>query len=213
MEKAKNVIDYYVLCNKLKTVIRTGWLDWNVKQDRLESVAEHIYGTQMLALSMASEFNYDIDIKKVLYMLAIHELEEIFIGDLTQFQISKEEKQILGHRAVEKVLASLIKKEEMISLIKEFDEEVTKEAIFAHYCDKLECDIQCKLYDEANSVNLEEENKCSAIENEMVKTLLDQGMSWSSMWILFSQNRYNYDEHFQEVSDYILTHKLTKTDN
>lgn len=30
MSKESNVIDYYVLCNKLKTVIRTGWKDWNV---------------------------------------------------------------------------------------------------------------------------------------------------------------------------------------
>ena len=44
MSKAKNVIRYYVLCNKLKDVIRTGWKDWNVKRDRVESVAEHIYG-------------------------------------------------------------------------------------------------------------------------------------------------------------------------
>ena len=33
-----NVIDYYVLCNKLKNVIRTGWKDWNVQANRLESV-------------------------------------------------------------------------------------------------------------------------------------------------------------------------------
>ena len=37
--------------------------------------------------------NYRIDIYKVILMLAIHELEEIYIGDLTLFQISKEEKE------------------------------------------------------------------------------------------------------------------------
>ena len=47
----------------------------------------------MLALAMKSEYQYDIDIMKVLYMLAIHELGETIIGDLTQFQISKEEKE------------------------------------------------------------------------------------------------------------------------
>jgi len=58
MSKEENVIRYYVLCNKLKNVIRTGWKDWNVKRDRLESVAEHIYGVQMLAIAMYSECNY-----------------------------------------------------------------------------------------------------------------------------------------------------------
>jgi 5'-deoxynucleotidase YfbR-like HD superfamily hydrolase len=52
MSKESNVINYYVLCNKLTNVIRTGWKDWNVNRSRLESVAEHIYGVQMLAIAM-----------------------------------------------------------------------------------------------------------------------------------------------------------------
>ena len=85
MSKEANVINYYVLCNKLKNVIRTGWKDWNVNRDRLESVAEHIYGTCMLAIALDSEYDFNIDIKKAILMLTIHELEEIYIGDLTPF--------------------------------------------------------------------------------------------------------------------------------
>ncbi len=51
----ENVINYYVLCNKLKNVIRTGWKDWKVKRDRIESIAEHIFGVQMLAIAMKYE--------------------------------------------------------------------------------------------------------------------------------------------------------------
>lgn len=93
MRKEENVLRYYVLCNKLKNTIRTGWKDWNVNRERLESVAEHIFGVQMLAIAMKSEYQYDVDIMKVIYMLAIHELEEIYIGDLTQFQISRDERK------------------------------------------------------------------------------------------------------------------------
>ena len=93
MSKEKNVVNYYVLCNKLKDVIRTGWIDWNVNRDRVESVAEHIFGVQMLAIAMKSEYQYDIDIMKVIYMLAIHEIGETVIGDITQFDMSKEEKE------------------------------------------------------------------------------------------------------------------------
>ena len=74
MKKEEKVINYYVLCNKLKNVIRTGWKDWNVQRERLESVAEHIFGVQMLAIAMKSEYNYDVDIFKVIMMIAIHEL-------------------------------------------------------------------------------------------------------------------------------------------
>ncbi len=97
MNKEERVLNYYVLCNKLKDVIRTGWKTWNVKRDRLESVAEHVYGVQMLAIAMKSEYSYDIDIMKVILMLAVHELGETVIGDLTQFDISKEEKEIIEH--------------------------------------------------------------------------------------------------------------------
>ena len=74
MCKEQKVLSYYVVCNKLKNVIRTGWKDWKVKRERIESVAEHIYGVQMLAIAMKSEYQYDIDMQKVIFMLAIHEL-------------------------------------------------------------------------------------------------------------------------------------------
>ena len=155
MCREKNVINYYVLCNKLKNVIRTGWLDWNVNRERVESIAEHIFGVQMLAIAMKSEYEYDdVDILKVIYMLAIHELGEAIIGDLTQFQISKAEKEIIEHEAVHKILGSLLDGEEIEKLFLEFDNKSSKEALFAYQCDKLECDLQCKLYDQENCVDL-----------------------------------------------------------
>lgn len=35
MSREENVVKYYVMCNKLKDVIRTGWKDWRVQRDRL----------------------------------------------------------------------------------------------------------------------------------------------------------------------------------
>lgn len=200
--KEKSVIEFYLMCNKLKRVIRTGWQDWNVKAERLESVAEHIYGVQMLALAMKSQYQYDIDISKVIKMLAVHELEEIFIGDLTLFQISKEEKDILGHEAVSKVLKDLIDRQEIKSLIVEFDERKTREAKFAYQCDKLECDLQSRVYDTNAEVSLDAESQInnSAYLNEDVQDLLAQGKSFSQMWMQFGRNRYPYDENFKKVS-------------
>ena len=202
MEKAKSVIKYYALCNKLKDLVRTGWKDWKVDRERIESVAEHIYGVQMLAIAMKSQYDYDIDISKVIYMLAIHELEEVYIGDLTLFEISKEEKEKIGHDAIIKILHDLIDKEELIKLILEFDERKTKEAIFAYQCDKLECDLQSKLYDEEGCVDLNNQSGNKSYENEKVQELLKQENTWSGMWLKFGQEKYNYDENFKEVSNY-----------
>jgi len=202
MKKEENVVKYYILCNKLKDVIRTGWKDWKVSRNRIESVAEHIFGVQMLAIAMYSEYKYDIDISKVIFMLAVHELEEIYIGDLTLFQISKEEKEKLGHEAIAKVLDSLLEKEKILSLIIEFDERKTKEAQFAYQCDKLECDIQSKLYDEEHCVDLNNQQGNKTFENKRVQELLQQENTWSGMWLVFGQEKYNYDENFTSVSNY-----------
>lgn len=203
MSKEENVIKYYVLCNKLKNVIRTGWKDWKVQRERIESVAEHIFGVQMLAIAMKSEFEYDIDIMKVIYMLAIHELGETVIGDLTQFQIEKNEKEKIEHEAVHKILASLIDGEEIEALFLEFDAHETPEAMFAYQCDKLECDIQCKLYDQEKCVDLKHQEGNNTVNDDTVKELLESGKSWSQMWLEFGQSRYPYDKNFLSVSNYV----------
>ena len=199
MSRALHVIEYYRLCNRLKNLIRTGWKDWNVQRNRIESVAEHIYSTQMLAIAMYSEYDYDIDLNKVLYMLAIHELEEIIIGDLTLFDISKEDKNKKGHEAVLEVIKDLQMQEDLYALIVEFDERKTKEAMFAYQCDKLECDMQSVLYDEENCVDLNVQPDNKSLNDPMVQKLLQEGNSFSDMWLKFSENRYPYDENFLDV--------------
>ena len=209
----KNVIEYYVLCNKLKKVIRTGWLDWNISSERIESVAEHIYGTQMLAISMYSEFNYNLDLSKVLYMLSVHELEEIYIGDLTMFQITKEEKKKIGHEAVSKVLKNLKNKNEIMNLIIEFDEQKTNESKFAYMCDKLECDLQARLYDLSGYADLSNENNIDILKDSKVHELLDKGYSFSEMWLKFGQETYPYDDNFLKVSNYALSNDIRGDNN
>ena len=208
MSKEQNVLNYYVLCNKLKNVVRTGWINWNVQRDRIESIAEHIFGVQMLAIAMKSEYQYDIDLKKVIFMLAIHELGETIIGDLTQFQIDKEEKERIEHEAVHNILGSLLDGETIEDLFLEFDAHETPEAKFAYQCDKLECDIQSKLYDQEKCVDLEHQEGNDTMNNSIVQELLSQGASFSDMWIRFGQRIYPYDENFMAVSNYALNSTL-----
>ena len=210
MSKEENVIKYYVMCNKLKNVIRTGWKTWNVERERVESVAEHIFGVQMLAIAMKSEYEYDIDIMKVVFMLAVHELGEIVIGDLTMFEISKEEKAKREKEAVHKILCGLLDGKEIENLFTEFDSHSTKEAMFAYQCDKLECDLQSKLYDEEGCVDLNKQESNDLLENELVKKLLSEEKSWSRMWLRFGQTVYPYDDNFKDVSKYALNNSISK---
>lgn len=162
----------------------------------------------MLAIAIQSEYQYNIDLNKVIMMLAVHELEEILIGDLTQFQIFKAEKIIIGHKAVEDVLGDLLYKDEIKNLILEFDERKSSEALFAHYCDKLECDLQSRIYDEKGYGCLKNQEGNETYNDPTVQKYIKSNMSWSEMWLKYGQEKYNYDENFKKISDYALTHKI-----
>lgn len=70
------------------------------------------------------------------------------VGDLTPFQINVNDKMVIEHDAVHSVLKGLLSCDEIEKINLEFDKKETKEALFAYQCDKLECDLQCKLYDD-----------------------------------------------------------------
>ena len=210
MDKSKNVVEFYVLCNKLKNIVRTGWLDFNIQRERVESVAEHIYGTQMLAIAMWSEFKQNIDIKKVLCMIAIHELEETIIGDLTYLQIDKQTKRKIGLEAVHKILSKLDQGKTFEELILEYTEQKSAEALFVRQCDKLECDLQAKLYDEELCIDLNNQENSTAFKNGEIKEFKHPTKTWGEMWITRDQQLGLFKDEFMEVSDYILNNKINK---
>ena len=52
--KLKNAMRFYLLATKLKYKIRSDWEEkhWNVSKERIESLAEHVYGTCILAIHL-----------------------------------------------------------------------------------------------------------------------------------------------------------------
>ena len=207
-DNIKNAIKFYVLCNKLKDLIRKGPLTWNVKRERIESVAEHIYGVQMLAISIYYQFNYKLDLNKVIYMLAIHELEEIEIGDLTFLETTREDKLINGRKATEFILKDFIGKQEILNILDEYNERKTEEAIFAYHCDKLECDIQIKLYDQEECFDLNNQTNNPIINIPSVKKVLDCENSISNAWIEFDRDKYEDDPIFIDIINWLKNNKI-----
>jgi len=202
-EKIEGTLKFYRLCNKLKDTIRKGPLVWNIKRERVESVAEHIYGVQMLALSIYYQFQYKLDIKKVIYMLAIHELEEIEIGDLAFFEIDDKEKLVQGKKATDYILKDILGKKEISKILDEFNERKTEEAKFAHHCDKLECDIQIKLYDQEDCFDLNHQENNPILNDVKVRKCLDTEKIISNAWIEFDREKYQDDPNFIEIINYL----------
>ena len=212
-EKIQNIIHFYILASTLKDKIRRGWKIWHVERERVESIAEHIYGTCMLAIAIDSEYDFNIDLMKVIKMLVIHELEEIEIKDFTPFdKISNEEKRRIGKVAVDDVLKDLTKKEELIELIEEFENMKTKESIFAKMCDKLESDIQCKLYCEEHSLDANRDENKQLLKDERIQKLIENGSKTISDFYIENHKKeiLDQDQIFEEIADYIKNNTLLK---
>ena len=203
-EKIQKLLKFYLLATELKNKIRSGWIVWNVSKERLESVAEHIYGTCILAIAIDSEFNLNIDLSKVVMMLVLHEIEEIKIGDLTLFdKITDDEKRIIGKEAVTQVLKPLSKKDKYIELIEEFENMQTKESIFAKMCDKLEADIQSKIYCEQGYCDMYAENVVHLLKVERIAKMINEGAK--TVADLFIENdRLKFKEKtFEDIADFV----------
>ena len=202
-DKITSSIELYKLCNKLKDTIRKGPLIWNTNRERIESVADHVYGTLMLAISIYYQFGYKLDINKIIYMIAIHELEEIEIGDLSFFEITEEDKRIKGKIATDHILKDFLGKEEISNLLDEFNERKTDEARFAYHCDKLECDIQIKLYDQEGCFDLNNQVNNPLINDPIIKGRLDKAGSLSGAWLSHDKSKYIDDPVFMEIIEYL----------
>ncbi len=207
-ERLDDVIRFYILATQLKYKIRSGWDEkhWHVSKERLESVAEHVYGTCILALSIYSEFQVNYDINKVIQMLILHELGEVIIGDITPYDnITPEEKAEKEHEAMKDILGNLIMKDEYLSLLLEFDEKKSNEAIFAHHCDKLEADIQAKVYQDMGCQNPLNQQKNNVVFNsqKVQQIIRDGAKSTFDIWYEYDKHLYDDDEKFAKILDYV----------
>ena len=208
-EKIQKLIKFYLLATSLKDRIRSGWNKWNIDRQRVESVAEHIYGTCILAIAIDSEFNLNIDIYKVVMMMVLHEIEEVKIGDLTPFdKITAEEKRIIGKQAVEEVLSPLTKGINYIELIEEFEKLETKEAKFAKMCDKLEADIQAKIYCEEKSIQMNDEKNAELFQDARIKDLIEKGAkSVADLYIEYDRAVFT-EKVVEHIADFIKHNNL-----
>lgn len=209
-KKIKTILDYYILTNKLKDLVRTGWKRWGVKRERLESVAEHIYGTCMLAVAVWSETLPEVNLSEVILMLALHETEENIISDITPFDDEKkQELKKNGEKAVVAIFKDLVAKDVYFKLVHDFDTLATPEAVFARKCDKLESDLQARLYSDEGC--LKYENADSIKQNAKIVEYRAQGVTdVADYFALEDQKHFKDDDIFSKINKYIQGKNITK---
>lgn len=203
--KAKRIIDFYLYVNKLKYKIRTGFVEIGITKERLETVAEHIYGCLMLSIAVDSEYDLNIDMYKVLKMLTIHELDEVLKPDFTlRSGITKKEKIKIGVESVNIVASTLSSRDELISLVNEFNEGKTKEAKFCYLIDKMECDMQAKVYDLDGNFLIEKAKEDLVYYGSSAKKIEKNAKTASDYWILYDKPKFKNDKIFKLLCDELL---------
>jgi len=144
-----DILEFASEVGKLKEVDRTGWKIRGVKNP--ESVSDHSFRVAILVMLYSKS---PLDREKCLKMALIHDLSEIYIGDIpTRLKeedkvISDEEKVRLEKEGFKKLFKKLPKdhKEELKSIWEEFLEQRTEEAKFVNDMDKIEMLLQCLEY-------------------------------------------------------------------
>lgn len=124
----------------LKSVTRTAWM----KSGRQESTAEHSWRLALFAAIVAKQFP-ELDQEKVLFMSLVHDLGECYSGDKSAKLLPDKIEKIKEEESAIKKLASFLPEEigkHIIDVCKEYNEGVTKEAIFVKALDKAETIIQ-----------------------------------------------------------------------
>ena len=198
-----NVLNFYLLANKLKEVVRTGWNEVKISRDRIESVADHIYGCFALTIGLDSEHELDLNIEKVFKMLVVKELEKVTLEKefTTRNYPTYEERKANAFETVKEITNGLMKQQELMDLLEEVYQKETKEAKFVNQISKIESDIQAKIYDLSGDFSLDNalEDAKHYVE-ELSNEILPQMRNASDGWILYDRKSYT-DEIFKSLSE------------
>ena len=147
----QKALNFFTTVGKLKTTLRTGWVDHKVPQP--ESVADHMYRMTMLCWCITDT---TIDRDRLMKICLVHDLAEATVGDITPPEVSgvsKEEKKKLELQALKDICNDLDNEtvgNEIMELWNEYEDGETATAKVAKQLDKYEMIVQADEYEKAN---------------------------------------------------------------
>ncbi len=143
MKKAmeiRKLVSFMEEAEKLKSVVRTAW----TSKRRSESTAEHSWRLALFA-GVMSDYFPELDLSKVLMMSLIHDIGEIYEGDISAaLYPDKEAKYDTEYQAAQTVFAFLPEPQagRMMDIWIEYNNNATPEAKLVKALDKAETIIQ-----------------------------------------------------------------------
>jgi putative hydrolases of HD superfamily len=151
------LIAAYFELDQLKQLYRQGWLRRGVAPEQCESVAEHVFAMAMLGWWLVDAYFPNLDRDKILRMVLVHELGEIYAGDIIPAdQMDRAEKLRQERAGLIRVTGKLPGGPQYLALWEEFEAGETAEAVFVRQIDRLEMAFQAAVYRRQGYASMEE---------------------------------------------------------
>ncbi|MGL5963351.1 MAG: HD domain-containing protein [Fusobacteriaceae bacterium] len=137
MEKIRKQLDFLIEIDKVKGILRQSLI---LNGERRENDAEHSWHMALAAMTLREYFLEEIDMEKVLKMILIHDIVEIYAGDTPAFGATNHNKFKEELESANKIFGMLPEKhrDDLLNLWLEFEEENTSESKFATSCDRFQ---------------------------------------------------------------------------
>lgn len=139
MDALEKQIDFIRQVEGLKSVLRQAW----TSTGRQESTAEHSWRLALLAGLLAPSFGADMG--RTLMMCLIHDLGELYLGDISAASLPDEAEKHAAEEADMQRTLSLLPREqgdELLALWREYNSHKTAEARLVKALDKAETILQ-----------------------------------------------------------------------
>lgn len=151
------LVGAYLSASQLKQLYRQGWLRRGIPPAQCESVADHTYGVVLLVLLLVDACYPELDRAKALQLALLHDLGEVYAGDLTPADgVPAGAKHDRERASLVRVLGELDQGEEYIALWEEYERGDTPEARLVREVDRLEMGLQAFAYERRGEADLSE---------------------------------------------------------
>lgn len=174
-KNASRLVEVLYEINHLKQLFRKGWLR-SISPEKCESVADHAFGTALMAWMLADEFFPELNCEKVLKLSLIHDIAEVYAGDITPYDgLTPEEKTTREREALKKIFSGFPNGDSYVALWEEFENGSSAEARFVKQIDRLEMALQAGVYEHQHDIDLQEffDSAARSIHAPALKEVLD----------------------------------------
>jgi putative hydrolase of HD superfamily len=158
-DRLDSILDFLILIDRFKKVERRAFLG---DLSRRENSAEHSWHMAVVAMVLARETGFEGDLSRVLSMVLVHDLVEIYAGDAFAYDAAARAAAAQKEDEAAKRLFGMLPADlgaAFDALWREFEARETPEARLAYACDRVQGFLQAYLSDGSSWVEAKVERR------------------------------------------------------